>query len=207
MSLIVITFFGKAGCGKNTAAEAIENHSFKADTQNGITVAFADELKRIAFELGWDGKKDDRGRRLLQKLGTDVAREYDESVWVDKVGGKITTAHFQWRQGLKLNEPEPAFLALVTDGRFENELEWAQHPCCEYGIGVPVLIRRKLTAAQKKELGVQGSNAKHASENSLPDDESKYAVIIDNDSDEDTFKEKVVTGVLDYLRDNHEIIL
>jgi hypothetical protein len=44
----------------------------------------AKPLKDIAIQMGWDGKKDKRGRRLLQNLGTECGRHYNPNMWTDK---------------------------------------------------------------------------------------------------------------------------
>ncbi len=73
-----VAFSGPAGCGKSTAAEFLQ-HQF-----GGTVLSFASPLKTLAFDLGWDGKKDAKGRKFLQKLGLTV-REYNELYWVDKL--------------------------------------------------------------------------------------------------------------------------
>jgi len=62
---------GKAQFGKDSTA------NFLKEKLNGKTLILhnADYLKYIAKEyMGWDGKKDDVGRELLQKLGTEKIR-------------------------------------------------------------------------------------------------------------------------------------
>jgi len=77
---MIIGFAGKAYSGKTTAAEMT---GFQR-------MAFADELKRIATEVfGWDGKKDKKGRRLLQVIGTECGRAYDPDFWVRKLECRI----------------------------------------------------------------------------------------------------------------------
>jgi hypothetical protein len=73
---------------------------------------FADDLKRIAREeFGWDGEKDDRGRKLLQVLGTECGRAYNPSIWVDKLLHRIKSL------------PATKNLVLIDDLRFDNEAE------------------------------------------------------------------------------------
>jgi hypothetical protein len=74
---------GAAGAGKDTAADAIlAQGPFYVDH-------FAADLKRIARDyFGWDGKKDERGRKLLQLLGTEVGRAWYEGIWVEKYAGR-----------------------------------------------------------------------------------------------------------------------
>lgn len=76
--LLAIT--GRSGVGKTTTAQELARHL----TPAGI-LPFAKPLKELAtLFFGWDGRKNARGRRLLQTLGTDVGREWDPEFWVRK---------------------------------------------------------------------------------------------------------------------------
>lgn len=47
-----------------------------------VRTSLADPIKDIARQgFGWDGQKDERGRRLLQDLGT-AGRAYDPALWL-----------------------------------------------------------------------------------------------------------------------------
>lgn len=105
--MIILLLSGKAEAGKDTffdvAAEQYNNLRIKR-------IAFADALKKIAFDMGWDGHKDAAGRRLLQDLG-EVGRRYRPTLWVDKT---IST----------LSEySDAADIVCFTDCRYPNELE------------------------------------------------------------------------------------
>ena len=99
---MIIMLSGKAGAGKDTAYKLI-NEIIPA-----TRFAFADTLKDFAKQLGWDGKKDIKGRKLLQNLGNTV-RDYDEDTWANIVVNKI-------------KEEKPK-LAVITDLRFPNEIK------------------------------------------------------------------------------------
>ena len=61
-------------------------HSIHLETINGYPaiISLAAPIKELAEEyFSWDGKKDKKGRRLLQVLGTEAGREYNENLWVD----------------------------------------------------------------------------------------------------------------------------
>jgi hypothetical protein len=120
----VIGFCGKAGCGKGTASEIIYNYRTKmiGGCYNAVGVfPLADELKRIAREeFGWDGNKDEKGRKLLQTLGTECGRMYGgENFWVDK----WQSAVYQWRCSVAWQSPNYP-IVICDDVRFDNE---AQH--------------------------------------------------------------------------------
>ncbi len=80
--------FGIAGrmrTGKTTVAKYLET---KYDFH---VAAFADPIKQFARSVGWDDKKDERGRTLLQDIGT-VVRKYDKKFWIVKmISGLPTT--------------------------------------------------------------------------------------------------------------------
>lgn len=74
-----IGFTGLAGSGKTYAATW-----FRFRTGKGSVWSFAAEIKAIAKSMGWDGVKDDRGRKLLQDIGS-AGRAYDPWTWVQKM--------------------------------------------------------------------------------------------------------------------------
>lgn len=93
---------GLSGSGKTTIAKIISNNY-------GLELlSFAWPVKNIAMhEFGWDGQKDDRGRRLLQVLGTDAGRIYDDGIWVRKMIHHIRYCDInKW---------------IIDDVRFDNE--------------------------------------------------------------------------------------
>jgi hypothetical protein len=98
MSLIkTIGFTGLAGSGKTYAATW-----FRFRTGKGSVWSFAGEIKSIATRMGWDGQKDDRGRKLLQDIGS-AGRAYDPWMWVSK---------------MPTDQP-----IIIDDVRFTNEAE------------------------------------------------------------------------------------
>ena len=69
--------------GKTTAADRlVERHGF-------VKYALATPIKEIArSDFGWDGRKDARGRRLLQEIGT-VGRHYDRDMWLVRFAARL----------------------------------------------------------------------------------------------------------------------
>lgn len=57
-----IGLIGLAGSGKDTAAKALMKLGYRR-------LAFADELKSLAFYFGWDGEKDEDGEHFCKSLG------------------------------------------------------------------------------------------------------------------------------------------
>ena len=99
----VILLIGKAGVGKDESYKCIKELYPTAERY-----AFADRLKIFAYEMGWDGRKDERGRKLLQGIGQTV-RTYKEGFWALKVAKAIEN-----------DMPE---IAVITDCRFPNEIQ------------------------------------------------------------------------------------
>lgn len=105
--MIPIGIAGPAGSGKTTVAEMI-----RLVVPDTAIVPFAKPLKDYARRLGWNGEKDERGRRLLQLLGTDCGRMcISENLWVDK-WEKCVDADFRWCRAV-----------IADDVRFDNEAE------------------------------------------------------------------------------------
>lgn len=103
---LLIGLCGYAGVGKDTVADILaREHGF-------MRYAFANSLKTLARDLGWDGAKDERGRRFLQALGVAM-RELDPDYWIDKVRRPIL--HMRHFAGHPI---------VISDVRFKNEAEW-----------------------------------------------------------------------------------
>lgn len=88
---------GYAGSGKDTAADVLVELGWER-------MAFAGALKDLASRIGWDGRKDDPGRRLLQDLGVGCRDVLGADVWVNALMGSL---------------PERA---VIVDVRFPNEV-------------------------------------------------------------------------------------
>jgi hypothetical protein len=77
----MIIKFGVAGrmrTGKTTVAQYLQR-------RYGFCLsAFANPIKDFALLVGWDGAKDERGRTLLQDIGT-VVRKYNAEFWIEKM--------------------------------------------------------------------------------------------------------------------------
>ncbi len=78
-----IAFAGKMQVGKTTAADhLVASHGFRK-------YALADPIKEIARrDFAWDGAKDERGRRLLQEIGS-VGRAYDPEIWLRRLAERM----------------------------------------------------------------------------------------------------------------------
>jgi hypothetical protein len=100
----IICITGPIGSGKTSVADALVE---KLPT--AVKLSFATPLKELAIDLGWNGKKDERGRRLLQHLGTDVCRDcIDQDYWSKKMLSKISDTYAKY--------------IVIDDARFDSEI-------------------------------------------------------------------------------------
>jgi energy-coupling factor transporter ATP-binding protein EcfA2 len=106
----IIMISGKAGTGKSTTAKILQG-IFSARGKGAVTRSFASNIKRIARDqFGWDGVKDEKGRKLLQDIGA-MGRAYDPDIWPKKL-------IFDLKDELYFQEHD---FILIDDWRFPNE--------------------------------------------------------------------------------------
>lgn len=166
--MITLCISGKATSGKTTAAEAIlENFT-------SISWAFGDEVKKVAMELGWDGKKDERGRRLLQHIG-DVGREYDENIWVNRA--------------IKAAKDYAPYLrdaiCIFSDCRYPNEIAMVKQEMYN-------MITMRVVRDSMEKL-------EHSSETAL-DSYGSWDIVLENNGTLEEFKSKVVEVIKCYQK-------
>lgn len=129
MGMKHIGLIGLAGSGKDTAAEALVELGYWKN-------AFAAHLKDLAYEFGWDGKKDERGRALLQDLGM-AARKYNPNFWIEQIPWPTKGSRgSRWPQ-------------VYTDVRFQNE---ADHIRNHGGIIVRIVRPGVISGSHESEL-------------------------------------------------------
>jgi dephospho-CoA kinase len=120
-----IGLIGLAGAGKDTAARALLERGWQC-------VGFADAIKTKAYFLGWDGLKDERGRRLLQDIGMAM-RRFDENFWIHKAQNSMKGGP-----------------CVFTDVRFANEADFIR---AEGGIIVRVVREGLEIGEHESEAG------------------------------------------------------
>lgn len=109
MKVIVIS--GKAGAGKDTLASILCDKLEALDQQVLIT-HYADLVKFMCKSyFGWDGKKDEYGRHLMQYVGTDIVRKQNPNYWVDYIIGVLKIFEGEWDH------------VIIPDCRFPNEID------------------------------------------------------------------------------------
>lgn len=96
MPMKVIAVSGHARHGKDTVAKMLQEQ-LEADGNKVLITHYADLLKYICKTFfGWDGKKNERGRTLLQHVGTDVVRKNEPNFWVDFVADILCYFNDYW---------------------------------------------------------------------------------------------------------------
>ena len=109
MKIILIT--GKARSGKDTAAEFIRE-TLEENGRSVLVTHYADLVKYVCTKFfGWNGLKDDTGRTLLQKVGTDCVRRENPDFWVDFILFMLECFPDEWDY------------VIIPDCRFRNEYE------------------------------------------------------------------------------------
>lgn len=117
----IIGIMGWAGSGKDTVANVILT-ILGENKHKAIRRSMARPVKEIAYFIGWDGEKDDVGRRLLQDIGMS-GRAYVKDVWLNKT-----------RRYLDFHNHNVEY-AVIPDVRFENEADW----CMQHGTLIRVV--------------------------------------------------------------------
>ena len=158
---MIIMVTGKAGCGKDTFYEIAS----KQIKQSTIRLAFADMVKSVADMYGWDGIKDERGRKLLQSIGA-VGREYNECIWIKPIVDEIKLL-------------QRGVIPIITDLRFANEY-WMINNIMQERVYVVNIVGRQ------SDLGV---NANDVSEAGLTEEElgTKF-ITVDNSGTREEFE-------------------
>jgi hypothetical protein len=107
----VICISAKAQNGKDTFAETFKTIA-ESNGEKVLIAHYADYLKMICKDwFGWDGGKDEHGRNILQKVGTDLARNNNPDIWVNVIIESILAfgSDFDY--------------ILMADSRFYNECD------------------------------------------------------------------------------------
>ena len=107
----VIAISGKAQHGKDTVATLLKSQL--EFTGNSVLVThYADLVKYVCTNFfNWNGVKDEYGRSLLQKVGTDIVRKKCPDYWVNFVAQMLTFFYGEWDY------------VLIPDCRFPNEVD------------------------------------------------------------------------------------
>ena len=106
----VIAISGHAQNGKDTLAGMLKEE-YELRRKRVLVTHYADLVKYVcrAF-FDWDGQKDEKGRHLLQYVGTDVVRSQNPDYWVNFIIDMLKFFDGLWDY------------VIIPDTRFPNEL-------------------------------------------------------------------------------------
>lgn len=159
----------KARHGKDTAALLLK-HYLETKGKRVLITHYADLVKFICTNyFNWDGKKDEKGRSLLQYVGTDIVASQCPTFWVDFIVNILKFFENEWDY------------VLIPDCRYPIEAQ----QIAKYFDSVILRVERSnfendLTPAQKQ----------HTSETAM--DNYSFDYLIYNDSDLAAFEKKLI---------------
>lgn len=165
----IICISGKAQHGKTTTANLMKKYLEDRD-ENVLVASYAGLVKYVCKTFfGWDGKKDDAGRALLQYVGTDIVRKRNPDYWVTFLVGIVDFFEDEWDY------------IIIDDCRFPNEIEeWR-----DWGYNVYHVRVNRNGFASSLTSKAQSHESEHALDNVVPDFE------IDNSGSITDLKETV----------------
>jgi hypothetical protein len=109
--LKVILISGKAEHGKTSTAYILED-CLKSSGKKVIIANYGDLVKYTCKTFfGWNGVKDEKGREILQRIGTNCMRAKYPTFWADYVYAVLDVFRDDWDY------------AIIADCRFSNEVE------------------------------------------------------------------------------------
>lgn len=175
----IIIISGKAGHGKDLTAKFLKE-CFNEMGKKTLVTHYADLLKYVCREFfGWGGEKDECGRNLLQKVGTDTIRKENPNYFVDFLAYMLGISSSEWDY------------ILIPDCRFENEISRIKEKFGEKVVHVRVIrpnCQSKLTKEQQK----------HPSETSL--DNYPADVTLLNTGTKEQYKNAVKNSLKEFLK-------
>ena len=156
-----ITISGPAGHGKDTLANKLKA-IIESKGKRVFIIHYADYLKMVATQVyNWDGRKDEVGRDILQKLG-DRMRAQDEMYLINELINIINLVRDDFD------------IVLIPDARFPREIE------CLRNIGRTISIH--ITRVDyKSNLTTEQNN--HKTERALDNYSYDYDILTSTDKE------------------------
>jgi hypothetical protein len=149
----VLTISGYARSGKDSFGKMLKD-LLENKGKRVLVIHYADYLKFVAkMYFGWDGEKDEAGRTLLQKVGTDVVRARNENFWATIVAELI---------GVLCQDYD---YFIIPDTRFPNEINLL-HDAYEFDVST-ILVTRYNKDGSLYDNGLTREQKEHPSESSL----------------------------------------
>lgn len=173
----IIMFAGKAESGKGTVAD-IFREILEKNKMRVLTICFGDLLKFYCTQyFGWDGVKDEKGRALLQEVGTNLVRLKKKSFWADRVFDFIALFEDDYD------------VVLIPDARYPNEINTMIQHFASGGV-YTIWVER-----EGYENNLTEGQRNHSSENSLNEHDCDYKIINNNINQLREICETLVDGI------------
>ena len=151
-----ICISGKARNGKDETAKQMKE-VLECLNKRVVIAHYADLVKFICTKyFDWDGQKDEKGRTLLQQIGTEAVRTKYPDFWVDFVLKVIELFPDRWD------------CVIVSDTRFPNEITKVEQS------GYKVIHIR--VQRDNFDNGLTEEQKQHASEIALDGVEPTYTI-------------------------------
>ena len=172
----VIIISGKSGSGKDMLGYFMKE-ALEKENKRVLTIHYGDAVKWVLRDyFHWDGNKDEKGRSLLQHIGTDVVRAKYPNFWTNVVADLISAFE---------NEFD---VVIIPDARFENEIQIVME---KYPTLTCIRMERKNPDGSPWiNPAFTPEQLAHPSETSLDDFSFKY--IVHNDSGLEELKESAI---------------
>jgi hypothetical protein len=107
----IIGLCGNIASGKTCIAIELRWILDMTFCKNSVMLSIAEPIKNIAeHSFGWDIVKDEKGRKLLQVIGSECGRAYNPNIWIDKLD-------------YRLQNYSKDTIVIIDDIRFDNEVE------------------------------------------------------------------------------------
>lgn len=165
----IVCISGKARHGKDTVA-GIMKTKLESQGKRVLIAHYGDLVKYICEKyFDWDGQKDEKGRTLLQYVGTDVVRAQEPDFWVAFIQKVLTLFPNEWDY------------VLIPDCRFPNEIEFFRN-----GTINTYLVR---VNRPNHNSGLTPQQLNHPSETALDSYTADYYII--NDSTLNALESKI----------------
>lgn len=173
----VICISGKAQHGKDTTSRIMASELRKTGFRV-LEAHYADLVKYTCRTFfGWNGEKDEAGRTMLQRVGTDAIRTKDPDYWVRFIADILRFFPDDWDY------------VLIPDARFPNEIDYMKE------CGLNTLHVRVIRPNFESNLTEEQKN--HPSETAL--DAVKADFYIYNQGTEDDLKKVVCEFIKENL--------
>jgi hypothetical protein len=171
----IILISGKAESGKDSTAILLKQ-SLEASGKKVLIVHYADYLKFICRQYyNWDGNKDEKGRHILQYIGTDVIRKRKPSFWVEIVIMLLSVLNLDYD------------FAIIPDCRFLDEISLMKK---EYDTVAVNVVRLNYTNSLTPEQKI------HPSETAL--DEFTFDYVLESEDGLDNLEKSVEKFIIAY---------